>query len=126
MAGRLTIRPESPTTGYSTVSSRRRIQDATGVDTTVPRYGHIQAWGAGPPVSGLPDYAPGCIYHNVAGTPGTCFYLNVGHKVSSDGLPGDAQIGADFYAPVPCRSIVTCDLTSLGAKYFHVGVISAG
>jgi hypothetical protein len=66
------------------MSRRHDIQDATGRIEYLAGRGTIQAWGAAAPTGGTAGFAPGCLYHNLAGTLGSVLYVNVGTFTSSN------------------------------------------
>lgn len=50
----------------------------------VPGYGHMYAWGTSAPTNSVTGYAPGCVYHNLAGTSlDNTLYINTGTGSSS-------------------------------------------
>ncbi len=72
---------------------RQDVQDATGRSEYNPGYGQMRAWGSAAPTNGQQGFAPGCLYQNLAGTIGTCFYINVGTFLSSQWLNADNPDG---------------------------------
>jgi len=68
------------------VSRRHDIQDATGRIEYLPGRGTVQAWGSSAPTDSVAGFAPGCIYHNLAGTAGSTLYSNIGTFSSSNWL----------------------------------------
>lgn len=67
-------------------SRRHDIQDATGRIEYLAGRGTIQAWGSTAPTNSVTGYAPGCIWHNLAGTAGSVLYVNQGTFTSSTWL----------------------------------------
>lgn len=66
------------------MSSRRHVQDATGVAETNDR-GHItRVLGATVPSDATAGYAPGCIFQKTTGTVGATEYINEGSATSCD------------------------------------------
>ncbi len=74
------------------MSKRHDVQDATGRIEFISGRGTLQAWGVGVPSNSAPGFAPGCIYHNVAGTAGTTFYINTGTVTSATWLNIDGGV----------------------------------
>lgn len=52
----------------------------------IPGLGYLLAWDTTTPTNGLANFAPGCIFQNVAGSVGSLVYVNVGSKTSATWL----------------------------------------
>lgn len=65
------------------MSRRHDIQDATGRIEYLPGRGTIQAWGSSAPTASAKGFAPGCLWHNLAGAAGSTLYVNTGTFASA-------------------------------------------
>ncbi len=91
---------------------RQDVQDATGKSEYNPGYGQMRAWGTGAPAASTKGYAPGCLYQNLTGTSGICFYVNVGTFLSS------RWVNLDRYADTTGRIITpTAGFTVTSSLY---------
>ncbi len=68
------------------MSSRHKVQDATGVVVSVPGVGIMHIILATAPTDTDPGYGPGCIWQNTAGSAGTLLYTNIGTAASANWL----------------------------------------
>ncbi len=72
---------------------RQDVQDATGRSEYNPGYGQMRAWGNSAPTNGQQGFAPACLYQNLAGVIGTCFWINIGTFASSQWINADNPDG---------------------------------
>jgi hypothetical protein len=68
------------------MSSRHKVQDATGVINHQTPDGILQIVQRAAPSNGVAGYAPGCLWQNVAGTAGSVLYVNQGTYTSATWL----------------------------------------
>jgi hypothetical protein len=71
------------------MSRKRDIQSGLGENVNYPGYGMIQQVSKVSPTNGVIGYAPGCIWQNTAGGPGSSLWVNIGSN--GFGTNGTAQ-----------------------------------
>lgn len=66
------------------MSRRHEVQDATGIVSSIPGRGILQAYGDTVPADGATGYVHGAFFHHLDGTTTDHVYVNEGDEDSAD------------------------------------------
>jgi hypothetical protein len=104
------------------MSSRHKLQDATGIQLSHPLYGAVMATGITVPANGAGGYAPGCIFLDLDAAGGLQMWINEGSITSAlfVSMPSSASgifsnISASKETDAPGASTVAAGTTTSDA-----------